>query len=249
MHLITSTVPAPQFPRCTARTQSQVCPVSPLGSWSLTSTLLVDVNHPILQEDFTSKWEPVHSLVKDAASGAKVAPRLPALAVAHLSLWLQRGEGLVHTQLALLWYSLNPLFCEWTRLCLRAFSRKVLSLSLFIFPLGLSHSLGCYLMLAPSDCPQGIQAWSPPCTCNLHLPVQPCSLQADTRSWATSPLGVTVRCVICGFIFFPSQLCCPARFQNRNRLTNGQTCGCLSGAEVKIGNLGLTDTGYYIQNG
>ena len=34
-----------------------------------------------------------------------------------------------------------------------------LSLSLFL-SLWLCHSLGCYLMLAPSDCPQGIQAWS-----------------------------------------------------------------------------------------
>ena len=34
-----------------------------------------------------------------------------------------------------------------------------LSLYLFIFlSLWLSHNLGCYLMLAPSDCPQGIRA-------------------------------------------------------------------------------------------
>ena len=37
------------------------------------------------------------------------------------------------SQLALLWYSLNPLFCELARLRVRAFRRKVLSLSLFIF--------------------------------------------------------------------------------------------------------------------
>ena len=34
------------------------------------------------------------------------------------------------------------------------------SLSLFFFPLWRSHSLGYYLKLAPSDSPQGIQAWS-----------------------------------------------------------------------------------------
>ena len=39
-----------------------------------------------------------------------------------------------------------------------AVSSQVNSLSLFL----LSHSLGCYLMLAPSNCPQGIQAWSLP---------------------------------------------------------------------------------------
>ena len=125
VRLITSAVAAPQFPGCTARTPSQVYRVSPLGTWSPTTTLLTDVNHPELQEDFVSKWESVHSLVKDATSGAKVAPCLPALTVAHLSLCLQWGEGLVHSWLALLWYSLNPLFCEWARLCLRAFSGKV----------------------------------------------------------------------------------------------------------------------------
>ena len=29
------------------------------------------------------------------------------------------GDGLVRSQLALLWYSLSPLFCEWTQQCLR----------------------------------------------------------------------------------------------------------------------------------
>ena len=44
-------------------------------------------------------------------------------------------------------------------MCLRAFHKKVLSLSLSLFfSLWLAHSLGCYLMLATSDCPQGIQA-------------------------------------------------------------------------------------------
>ena len=115
-NLFTSQVPATWFPGCTVRTPSQVCRVSPLGSYSLTATLLADVNHPELQEDFVSKWEPVHSLVEDATSGAKVAPCVLALAVAHLSLCLQQGEGMVHSRLALLWYSLNPLFCEWARL-------------------------------------------------------------------------------------------------------------------------------------
>ena len=51
--LITSPVPAVQFPGCTARAPSQVCFVSPLGSWSLAATLLVDVNRPGSQEDLT----------------------------------------------------------------------------------------------------------------------------------------------------------------------------------------------------
>ena len=83
-------------------------------------------------------WESAHSLVEDAISGAKIAPRPPALAVAHLALCLQQEAGLVCSRLALLWYSLNPLFCEQVRVCLRLelFVGKLsLSLSLFIFSL------------------------------------------------------------------------------------------------------------------
>ena len=41
-------------------------------------------------------------------------------------------------------------------------------------------------------------------------------LVADASVWTTSPLGVAVRCVICGFylFIFSSWLCCPLRFQN-----------------------------------
>ena len=42
-------------------------------------------------------------------------------------------------------------------------------------------------------------------------------LVADASIWATSPLGIAVRHVICEFylfIYFSSQLCCPLRFQN-----------------------------------
>ena len=164
MSLITSPVPAAWFPGCTARALSQVCCVSSLGIWSLAVTLPADVNHPGSQEDLVSSWKPAHSLVEDGISGAEIAPRLPALAVTHLPLCLQEGDGLVFSQLALRWYSLSPLFCEWARLCLRLelFPGKF-SLSLIFFPsLWLSHSLGCYLTLASSDCPQGIQFWSLP---------------------------------------------------------------------------------------
>ena len=37
-------------------------------------TFLADVNHPGSQEEFVSNWEPAHSLVEDAVSGAKIAP-------------------------------------------------------------------------------------------------------------------------------------------------------------------------------
>ena len=76
--------------------------MSPLGSWSLAATLLVDVNHLGSQEDLVSNWELAHSLVEDALSGAKMAPCLPALAVTPLPLCHRWGEGLVHSWLTLL---------------------------------------------------------------------------------------------------------------------------------------------------
>ena len=174
VHLITSPVPATWFPGCAVGALSHGCRVPPLGSSSFTAALLADVNHPGSQEDLLRNWEPAHSLVEDAISGTEIAPRLPALAGAHLPLCLWQGEGLVSSWLALLWYSFNRFFCEQARLCLRAFRGKVLSFSLsFFFFLWLSHSLDCYLRLAPSDCPQGIQAWPPPYACSPRLPVQP----------------------------------------------------------------------------
>ena len=67
--------------------------VSLLGSRSLAVTLLVDVNRPGSQEDLVSNWEPAHSLVEDAVSGAEIAPRHLALAVARLPLCLWRVVG------------------------------------------------------------------------------------------------------------------------------------------------------------
>ena len=60
-------------------------------------------------------------------------------------------------------------------------------------------------MLAPSDCPQGIQVQvltlSNAAPDSLFIP---CLLVADVSVGATSPLGVAFRLVICGFyLFFP----------------------------------------------
>ena len=89
-------------------------------------TLLADVNCPVSQEDMISNWEPAHSLIEDAVSGAKIAaaPCLPALAVAQLPLWHWGGRALNGSWLALLWYLLNPLFCERARGADRAFRDK-----------------------------------------------------------------------------------------------------------------------------
>ena len=66
-----------------------------------------------------SNWEPALGLVEDAISGNEIALCLPALAAAHLPLCLWWRDGPICRWLALLWYSLNPLFCEWARLCVR----------------------------------------------------------------------------------------------------------------------------------
>ena len=44
-------------------------------------TLLADINRPGSQEDLVSNWEPAHSLMEDAGSGAEIAPHLLALAL------------------------------------------------------------------------------------------------------------------------------------------------------------------------
>ena len=90
-----------------------MCRVSPLRSSSLTATFLTDVNHPkSIQEDLVSNWEPAHSLVEDAISGAEIAPHFLALAVACQPIFLWQEDGPVHSQLAFLWYLLSPLFWE-----------------------------------------------------------------------------------------------------------------------------------------
>ena len=89
-------------------------------------TLLAGVNRPESQEDVVGNWEPAHSLVKDAVSGAKIAaaPCLLALAVACPPLCLWVGESPILSQLAMLCYLLNPLFYECARLHIRAFCGK-----------------------------------------------------------------------------------------------------------------------------
>ena len=152
--------------RCLVSAPSQVCPVPPLGSRSQAEILLADVNHSASQEDLVSSWEPAHSFVEDAGLWGRDCPLpsgsgccIPAsLPLAGGRGWGGMGGEAVCSQLALLWYSFSPLFCERARL--ETFAGKF---SLFSsLSLWLSHSLGCCLTLAPSDCPQGIQAWSLP---------------------------------------------------------------------------------------
>ena len=104
--LITSPVPATQFPSYAGRVPSQVCLVSPLGTWSQAVILLADVNPPGSWEYLVRNLEPVHSLVQDTVSGAQIAPCFPALAAVCLPLYLQQGMG-QSNWLALLWYLLS----------------------------------------------------------------------------------------------------------------------------------------------
>ena len=76
----------------------------------MVATLLANVNHPGSQEDLVSNWEPAHNrgcclwaqvCPLPSASGCRPAASLPLV-----------GDGLVLSWLALLWYSLSPLFCE-----------------------------------------------------------------------------------------------------------------------------------------
>ena len=53
----------------------------------------MDVNHPGSQEDLVSNWEFACSLEEDVVSGAEIAPRILALAVAPLPLCLWWGMG------------------------------------------------------------------------------------------------------------------------------------------------------------
>ena len=77
---------------------------------------MASVNHLGFQEDGVSSWKPAHSLVEDAVSGAEIA----AASCLQVCLFTsgQGGAG-SSSRLALLWYSLNPLFCERARLCIR----------------------------------------------------------------------------------------------------------------------------------
>ena len=169
--------------------------------------------------------------MKDACLWAEIAPCLPALTASHACLSASSGgerKEPVHSQLALIWYSLNPLFCEPDRLHIRAFCGKILFffLSLAIPQFGLLYQVsslrlsswhsghsGLVLTLSTDDAAHASQS-------------SPRSLMLDMSVWATSLLAVAVRHVFCGVFwgflflsfflsfFFPSWLCCPLRFQN-----------------------------------
>ena len=118
--LITSLVPTTRFPWCAMRAPSQVCCVSPLGRGSQALTLLAVVNRSESQEDLATG-----SLSQFGGGCQSLGLRFPlafwfCLSCVFLPLclwWLAGWEGVaVCSRLALLWYLLNPLFCEQARL-------------------------------------------------------------------------------------------------------------------------------------
>ena len=181
----------------------------------------MDVNSPESQEVLVRNRKPVRSLVGDAISGAKFAP---------FWLWLvpiyplpPAGVGLVRSLLALLWYSLSPLFCEQAWQCLRSglLQHSSLALSLSFYPLSLSLAIQQFRLLShvsslrlPSGHSGPVLTLSNVACSSMFSPLL---LVPDVSVWGTSLLGVAIRHVICGFylfIYFSSWLCCPLRFQN-----------------------------------
>ena len=133
------------------------------------------------------------------------------------------GDEPVHSLLALLWYSLSPLFCEQAWQCLRSglLQHSSLALSLSFYPLSLSLAIQQFRLLShvsslrlPSGHSGPVLTLSNVACSSMFSPLL---LVPDVSVWGTSLLGVAIRHVICGFylfIYFSSWLCCPLRFQN-----------------------------------
>ena len=115
------------------------------------------------------------------------------------------GDGPFRSWLALLWYSLNPLFCEQAQQCLRlGFFVGKFSLCIFSFSLSLAiPQFGLLSQVSSLRSPSGhsdpvLTLSNAACT-SLSCPSL---LVADVSIWASSPLGVSLRHVTCGFYLF-----------------------------------------------
>ena len=139
--------------------------------------------------------------MEDAISGAETiaAPCLLALAP-QACLYVSRWGGDSTQWLASFWYSLNPLFCEWARLCFKAFHGKVLSLSFFPSSLALPR-FGLLSHFSSLRSPSGHSVLTLSSAAHASL-FSPRLLVMEASIWATSPLEVGVRTVICGFYLF-----------------------------------------------
>ena len=176
-----------------------MCCVSPLGSWSLAATLLADVNSPGSQEDLVSNWEPAHSLVEDAVSGAEIVPLLLWLSLACLSTSGGRWAGL---PLALSLLVFAQSFVLWAgQQCIRLqlFEGKLSpSLSLFF---SLSLAIPHFGLLCHISSLRLSSGLIPTLSNTHHASLFSYLLVVDGSLWATFLLGVAVRHVICEFLF------------------------------------------------
>ena len=163
-----------------------------------------------------SNWKPAHSLGKMLSLGPRLQQPLAfRLWLSHtcLSALGELGEeGSVCSLLALLWYSLNPLFCDWARLHIRAFCTFTGKFSFFFFFFFLPPSLvipqfGLLSHISSLRLSSGYLA--PVLTLSNNYAAHTslssfCSLVVDVSIWATSPLAVAVRhysLFVC--LFFP----------------------------------------------
>ena len=118
------------------------------------------------------------------------------------------GHGPVCSQLALLWYSVSPLFCEQAWQCPRL-ELFVGKFSLFLFSLAIALS-GLLSHVSSLRLPSGHSGPVLPLSSAARASLfSPRLLVVDPSVWATSPLGVAVRCVIWVlfiYFFFPVML-------------------------------------------
>ena len=202
-HLPGPSCSVPQVPR---RALSQVCCVSPLGSWSQAATLLADINHPGSQEDVLATGISSQFGGRCPLWGWECSSPLPYGSGCHTPVSLPLGgEGPTRSQLALLWYLLSPLSRECVRLCVRAFHVKGLFVCLCVFLVTpqsgfLSHVSSLRLSSGHSG-PVLTLRTDDAALASLH---SPCSMVADVSLWVTSQLAIVVGCIFCGFLFSPS---------------------------------------------
>ena len=130
------------------------------------------------------------------------------------------GDGPVCSRLALLWYSLSPLFCEWAQQCLGLglFTGQFSLYFFFFFPSLAIPGFGLLSHVSFLRLPSGHSGPVLTLSNEAHASLfSPPLAGGRCERLATSLLGVAIRHVICGFhlfIYFSSHLCCPLRFQN-----------------------------------
>ena len=120
-----------------------------VSSGELVSSSIQNVRKSLVRH-----WKPVCSLVGDAVSGAKFAPFTSPLPPASSRGWADPQPASSSLEL------LSPFVLRTGQQCIRLALARFSPVN--FLSLLLSHSLSCYLTLAPSDCPQDIQARSLP---------------------------------------------------------------------------------------